>query len=115
MERALEDPWRITGARLLGAEWMPRVEVTESDKEVVVKAELPGLDKKDIHVSVSEDAVTIRGVKTVSRIPEEPGSGRQAGGDVEETQERELTFYRSLSLPATVRPQEARAASRTVF
>lgn len=41
----------------------PRVDVTESDKEIKVSAELPGLDEKDVDVSVTKKAVTIKGEK----------------------------------------------------
>jgi len=41
----------------------PSVEVVDSDKDVLIAAELPGLDEKDVEVSVSDDVLTIRGEK----------------------------------------------------
>lgn len=41
----------------------PNFEVSETDEEFRVKAELPGLDEKDIEVNVERDTVTIRGEK----------------------------------------------------
>jgi len=41
----------------------PRVDVSETDKEIRIAAELPGMDEKDIEVSVNKDAVTIKGEK----------------------------------------------------
>jgi len=41
----------------------PSVEVVERDNDVRVAAELPGLDEKDVEVSVSDDVLTIRGEK----------------------------------------------------
>lgn len=41
----------------------PSVEVSENDKEIKVSAELPGLDKKDIDLSLSHDSLTISGEK----------------------------------------------------
>lgn len=41
----------------------PRVDVSETDKEVKISAELPGLDEKDIAVEMDEGSVTIRGEK----------------------------------------------------
>lgn len=43
--------------------FQPSIDVKQSDKEIVVKAELPGLDEKDIEVLLTEDALTIRGEK----------------------------------------------------
>jgi HSP20 family protein len=41
----------------------PSVDVTEAEKEFVIKAELPGVDEQDIEVTVTDDAVTIKGEK----------------------------------------------------
>jgi HSP20 family protein len=41
----------------------PRVDVSEADDEIEIRAELPGVDEKDIEVSVSNDAVTLKGEK----------------------------------------------------
>jgi HSP20 family protein len=50
------------GARALGAAW-PSVEVTEDDKQYFVTAELPGIDEKDIDISVRDDALILSGEK----------------------------------------------------
>lgn len=42
-------------------EWAPSLDVSESGKEVIVKAELPGLDPKEIDISIRGDMLTIRG------------------------------------------------------
>ena len=41
----------------------PNINVTEGDKEVKISAELPGMDDKDIDVSLSKDSLTIKGEK----------------------------------------------------
>lgn len=41
----------------------PSVDVKENDKEFIIKAELPGVDEKDIDVTVTSDSVTIKGEK----------------------------------------------------
>lgn len=48
--------------RTLG--WAPSVDISESDGKVMVKAELPGLDAKDIDVEVTGDLLVLRGEKT---------------------------------------------------
>ena len=40
---------------------LPRVDVIDRDGEIIVKAELPGVDKKDLDVSMTEDSLTIKG------------------------------------------------------
>jgi HSP20 family protein len=44
-------------------EWSPSLDVSETDGKIEVKAELPGLEAKDIDVSVSGDLLTLRGEK----------------------------------------------------
>jgi HSP20 family protein len=41
----------------------PSVDVKENEKEVIIKAELPGVEEKDIDVTVTNDSVTIKGEK----------------------------------------------------
>lgn len=101
VERAFQEPWELTSARLLGSEWSPRLEVKETEKDVVVTAALPGLDKNDLHVSATEDSLSIRGLKiTEGPAPEAKDQ------DVQKIRE---SFYRSISLPATVRPDDVKA------
>jgi len=44
-------------------EWLPSVDISETKDSFIVKAELPGLDAKDVKVSISGDILTIRGEK----------------------------------------------------
>jgi len=64
-------PWGLT-TDILGADW-PRVDMSKTDKEIRVMAELPGVDKDDIDVSVTEDRITIRGEKKEQEDKKERG------------------------------------------
>jgi len=44
-------------------EWLPSVDISETKKNFIVKAELPGLDAKDVNVSLPGDLLTIKGEK----------------------------------------------------
>ncbi|MBW2020913.1 MAG: Hsp20/alpha crystallin family protein [Deltaproteobacteria bacterium] len=44
-------------------EWVPAFDVSETDKELIVRAELPGMDKKDINITLSDGILTIKGDK----------------------------------------------------
>jgi HSP20 family protein len=46
-----------------GADFTPRVDVSESDTATVVTAELPGMDEKDIQIEIDRDALVISGEK----------------------------------------------------
>lgn len=49
------------GLHSIGGMWTPAVEIKEKERELVLKAEIPGVDVKDLEVEVSEDRVIISG------------------------------------------------------
>jgi HSP20 family protein len=57
-DRFLEPGW--TPLPALGA-WEPKVDVTETKDTITVKAELPGVEQKDIAVTLDDDVLTIKG------------------------------------------------------
>jgi HSP20 family protein len=80
IDRVFDNFWRSFDLPMLGAgnggfraALTPRVDVRETDKEVEVVAELPGMDEADIDVSVAEGMLTIRGEKKAEREQEERG------------------------------------------
>lgn len=44
-------------------EWMPTIDISEAKDKLIIKAELPGMDVKDVSVTVSGDLLTIKGEK----------------------------------------------------
>ncbi len=73
---------------------VPDCDVIEIDNELVVKAELPGIDKKDIDISVTENTITIRG-KTNKEEKEEKG-------DYHRCEISSASFSRMITLPSEV-------------
>ena len=76
------------------AEFAPAVDIKETAEAVVVKAEVPGMDAKDINISVTGDVLTIKGEKKSEREEKEENYHlveRSYG-----------SFSRSLVLPAAV-------------
>jgi HSP20 family protein len=72
----------------------PRVDVSETDKEVKVSVELPGMDEKDITVEMDDAAITIRG---------ERKDDREDKGKNWYTREQSFgSFHRIIPLPASV-------------
>ena len=49
------------------AEWAPLVDIVEHDTEYLIKAELPGVKKDDVKVTVQDDVVTITGERTFEK------------------------------------------------
>ena len=55
--------WDATMFPQLTASFMPRLDITEEEKTFTVTAELPGMNEKDIELSISGDALSIKGEK----------------------------------------------------
>jgi HSP20 family protein len=79
----------------------PKVDIIDRESEVVVKAEVPGIDKKDLDISVSENTVTIKG----STRHEE----REEKGDYYRCEISRGSFTRTVTLPANVDGSKAKA------
>ena len=79
----------------------PDVDVAETDKEIVITAELPGLDEKDLEVTLAGDVLTIRG--------EKKAESEQKKGDAHYIERRFGAFSRSLRLPFVARGEKIEA------
>ena len=103
VNRVFDDFW---GAPSLarGESWSgfaPQVDVTETDKDVKVCAEIPGVEAKDIDVSVEDGTLRIRGEKKYEREENEKGQYRM---------ERSYgSFERAIPLPVEVDEAKAKA------
>jgi HSP20 family protein len=64
---ALQNAWLERGT------WMPSVDVSETEKEVMVRAELPGIDPKDLDVSIVGNELVLSGEKKESSEQKEQG------------------------------------------
>jgi HSP20 family protein len=86
------------------ATWAPSVDIYETENELVVKADLPDLDEKDIDVRVANNTLTIRGERKFEKNVNEDNCLRieRAYG----------SFSRSFSLPNTVSSENIRAEYR---
>ncbi len=98
-DRLIEDvlPAQGNGGQILA----PPVDIYETDLDVVVKAELPGVNKEDIDVTIKENSVHLKAERKEERE------------DKTESIHRVERFYgrieRVIPLPAEVKPEEAKA------
>lgn len=100
-DQFIRDPW---GSLAKGVGAGPLMDVAETDKEVTVTAELPGVDPKDIDIDVTGDMLTVRGEKKQEH----------------EEKDRNYTFVersfgrfqRSIQLPSSVDPDKVEATCR---
>jgi len=74
-------------------DWVPAVDIKEEDKQFVIHADLPGVDAKDIDVTLEKGVLTIRGQRASESRDEKDGYRR-----VERVSGQ---FFRRFSLPDT--------------
>lgn len=104
MNQLFDDVWRgfdvpsVTGS---GLRLQPKVDVAETDKVVEVTVELPGLDEKDVEVTLADGILTLKGEKKDERKEEGKGfylAERSYG-----------SFQRSIALPQGIDSEKVSA------
>jgi HSP20 family protein len=88
---------------LLGLDesWIPSVDISEKEDEVIVKVELPGVHQKDISILLHSNRIEIKGIKRERRSQSRIRYFRL---------EREFgTFRRIIFLPSAVDPEKSKA------
>ena len=108
-ERFFRDPWSFDWPARNGdisgsGAWMPPMDVTESEKEVIVRCEIPGVDPENLSITVSGDILTLSGEKS--------DSAEKKGENYYRTERRFGSFRRNIQLPAAVDPDKVSAKYR---
>jgi len=88
-DRILDDVWSPTGL----SQGMP-LDVFESDEEIQVRAEVPGMNPEDLDISVAGDVLTLSGQKVDEEAPQ--------GGSRYYSERQFGTYQRSVKLPCPV-------------
>ena len=103
MRRMMEDFWMTPFADMgrWSETFVPSVDVKEEDDQVVVSAELPGLDQKDVDVEVTQDSVRIAGEKKHEEEKKEKGYYRKESAYG--------SFERIIDLPTPIDEDRAEA------
>lgn len=113
MNRMFEEVWgRPSPGRLLtsgerGAvvpaqQREPFIDVVEKDKEIIATADMPGLEKENIDINISEDMLEISAKTKQEDKKEEKGYVYR--------ERRSGSYYRAISLPSSVDPDGAKAS-----
>ncbi len=85
-------------------QWLPAVDIRETDDALLVEAELPGIDKKDVNVEVKDGVLTISGERKFEKDVKEENVHR-----IERSYGR---FVRSFSLPTNVDTDKVEATMK---
>jgi HSP20 family protein len=106
MDRLFHDflgdfPGRLSLANRSFGAFMPSMDVKETEKEITVTAELPGMEQKDVEVTLTAGVLSIRGEKREEHEEEK--------GDTFRSERRYGSFERALPLPAEIEADGAKA------
>jgi HSP20 family protein len=91
IDRLFQDFFSFTPTSLTDSRWTPTVDVEEDEKSVHVMAEVPGIDEKDLSVTIENNLLTIAGEKKEDR--------EEKNGRFVVSERRYGSFRRSVQLP----------------
>ena len=98
MQNTMNRLWRAYDNRGAGEsgieEWAVPLDVIKDGDDIVVRASVPGVNPNDVHITVENDVLTIRG--------ESKSGSEVAEGNYLMRERRSGSFHRSLRLPDTV-------------
>lgn len=110
MDRLFDEFWQDSGMapfRAPSGPWAafsPSIDIIETDKTVEIQAELPGMDEKDIEVTLSGRTLTISGEKREDK--------EEKGGNYTYTERSYGSFQRTVTLPENVQDEPSKAVFR---
>ncbi len=90
--------------RVVTSSWVPAVDIREEPDRFVLRADLPGIDPKDIEITMEEGVLTIKGERNIEEESSE--------GQYHRIERARGTFYRRFSLPDTADPERIEAHGR---
>jgi len=97
-------PWPERGRELLEGEWAPSTDVAETEGDVVVTVELPGVKQEDVDITITNDVLTLKGEKKEEKEVKKENYHR--------VERCYGSFRRSVSFPTGIQGDKAKASYR---
>jgi len=88
---------------------LPSIDVSETDKEIEVTVDLPGLERKDVDISLENDVLTIRGEKKIETKPDDKADKGGKDKTYHVAERSYGVFYRVIQLPPGIDPSKVQA------
>jgi HSP20 family protein len=93
-----------TGAANQEHDWMPAVDIREEDKQYLLTADIPGVNRKDIEITLEEGVLTVKGERNTETDISAAGYRRR--------ERTHGTFMRQFTLPDTVNATSISATAK---
>ena len=103
MNRLFEDVFTGRGEdkELAASTWAPAVDIYETENELIMTAEVPGIEEKDIEIKIEDNTLSLRGERKFEKETKEENYHRI---------ERSYgSFYRAFTLPNSIDPDRIQA------
>jgi HSP20 family protein len=94
-------PRTLSEEEMASGGWTPSVDIYESENEIVLEAELPGMNREDFEVSIENNVITLKGERHFEK--------KEEGDNYHRVERSYGSFTRSFSLPRTVSAEETKA------
>ena len=100
-DRMMHEPWEISWMQRNGADWMPALEIVENERDVTIRADIPGVPAENVDVSISANILTISGQKDDKK--------EEVAGGCYMCERRFGSFRRAVELPQGLDPEKITA------
>jgi len=102
MDRLFDDFFTLSPVEFFDSEWLPAVDLYDDEKNIYIKADVAGIDEKNLNVTIQDNIMTVSGERF-----EEKKESRDRGRVISER--RMGSFSRSISIPENVKQENIKA------
>ena len=102
IDRLFDDFFNLKPASMFDSEWLPAVDVYEDEKHIHIKADVAGIEEKDLDLNMQDNVLTVSGRRNEEK---KESSGRNCFV----SERRFGSFSRSIALPEGVDPENVKA------
>jgi len=103
IDRFFDDFFSLQPSGFFQTDWMPEISVEDEKNSIKIRAEIPGIDEKDINVTLENNFLTISGEK------KEETSKKDKNNNYSYSERRFGSFSRTISLPEGIKTDKINA------
>ncbi|MEO5623255.1 MAG: Hsp20/alpha crystallin family protein [Dokdonella sp.] len=98
------NPEQSDQSNVVTSQWAPQVDIKEEDDQFLILADIPGVDPKDIEITMEKGILSLKGQRIDESI--------QQKGKLTRVERSHGTFYRRFALPDSADPNGIKATGR---